>query len=434
MRILKGRVNTRCIFVLPMERKKVIVIGGGFAGLHLVKKLDPDLFDVLLIDKLNHHQFQPLFYQVATSQLEPSSISFPLRKIFQRKKNTQIRMAEVQKINSATSTVHTSIGDFSYDHLIIASGCKTNFYGNEELAKHAYSLKSTYDAIKIRNAVLENFEKLLSVEEAEKEYFLNIVIVGAGPTGVELAGSFAEIKKNILPKDFPHLDLKNLKVILLEGGNNTLGKMSELAQKASHDYLKKLGVEITTNITVKGYDGKTVTLSDGKKIKSKNVIWTAGVSGNVIPGLHESVVVGNGRYTVSRHNIIQGYKNIYAVGDVAYMETPIYPKGHPQLANVAIGQAKNLAKNLNGLTKGNSFKQYEYTNLGTMATIGKNKAVVDLPFMNFKGYLAWFVWMFLHLMLILSVKNKLIIFINWAWAYVTKDTSLRLILKENERK
>ncbi len=417
-----------------MERKKIIVIGGGFAGLNLIRKLKEDLFDVLLIDKLNHHQFQPLFYQVATSQIEPSTISFPLRKIFHNRKNMQIRMAEVQSINPAANTVHSSIGDFPYDHLVIASGCKTNFYGNQELMKYSYSLKSTYDAIKLRNAVLENFEKLLSASEDEKESLLNIVIVGAGPTGVELAGSFAEIKKNVLPKDFPLQDFKDMKIILLEGGPATLGRMSELAKKASNDYLTKMGVEITTSIVVKEYDGNTVTLSDGQKIKSKNVIWTAGVSGNIIPGLDERVVMANGRFAVSRHNLIQGYKNIFAIGDIAYMETPIYPKGHPQLANVAIGQGKNLAKNLNGSVKNKMFKSYEYTNLGTMATIGKNKAVVDLPFLNFKGYLAWFVWMFLHLMLILSVKNKLIVFIEWAWNYVTKDSSLRLILKESDRK
>lgn len=417
-----------------MERKKIIVIGGGFAGIQLIRKLDTDLFDVLLIDKLNHHQFQPLFYQVATSQLEPSSISFPLRKIFHGRKNTQIRMAKVLRIDPTSNKVITSIGDFTYDYLAIATGCKTNFYGNESLMKHAYGLKSTYDAIKIRNAILENFEQLLSVDESEKEYLLNIVIVGAGPTGVELAGSFAEIKKTILPKDFPLIDFNNLNIILLEGSSNTLNKMSDLAKKASHDYLKELGVDITTNVVVKEYDGKTVTLSNGEKIKSKNVIWTAGVAGNIIPGLDEKLIIGNGRFTVDRHSLINGYLNIYAVGDIAYMETPLYPQGHPQVANVAINQAKTLGKNLNSLMRKRSLTQYEYKDLGTMATIGKNKAVVDLPFIKFKGYIAWFVWMFLHLMLILSVKNKLIIFINWAWSYVTKDSSLRLILKENDRK
>lgn len=416
-----------------MKRKKVIVVGGGFAGIQLVRNLREKYFDVLLIDKLNHHQFQPLFYQVATSQLEPSSISFPLRKIFQQRKNTQIRMAEVLEVKPNENKIHTSIGDFDYDMLILATGCKTNFYGNEALMKHAYGLKTTYDAIKVRNAILQSFEDLLSVDESEKEYLLNIVIVGAGPTGVELAGSFAEIKKNILPKDFPHINFDNLRIILLEGSGNTLNKMSDSAKQASKMYLTELGVEINTNVVVKEYDGKTAVVSNGQKIKSKNVIWTAGVTGNVVTGLDLVKPVANGRIPVTRHNLIHGYTNVYAIGDIAYMETPLYPQGHPQVANVAINQAKNLAKNLNASLFDKPFAQYEYKDLGSMATIGKHKAVVDLPFLKFKGYIAWFVWMFLHLMLILSVKNKLIIFINWAWSYFTKDSSLRLILKEENK-
>ena len=415
-----------------MNRKKIIIIGGGFAGIQIIEHLDEDLFEVLLIDKLNHHQFQPLFYQVATSQIEPSSISFPLRKIFQNRKNTQIRMTEVLSIAPETNSISTTIGSFNYDYLVIATGCKTNFFGNQDIEKYAYGLKTSYDAIKIRNNILQNFEDLLSVDESEKEYLLNIVIVGAGPTGVELAGAYAEIKKNILPKDFPLIDFKNLKIILLEGGSHTLSNMSTMAQKASEYYLKILGVDVKTNVIVKNYDGKTVTLNDGESIKSKHVIWTAGVTGNIISGIDEQQIVNN-RIKVDRHNLAQGYSNIYAVGDIAYMETPAYPKGHPQVANVAINQAKNLAKNFKLIMQNKPLRQYEYKNMGVMATIGKNKAVVDLPFIKFKGYFAWLTWMFVHLMLILSVKNKLIIFINWAWSYFTKDSSLRLILKENNR-
>ncbi|MBC7494617.1 MAG: NAD(P)/FAD-dependent oxidoreductase [Flavobacterium sp.] len=415
-----------------MNRKKIIIIGGGFAGIQIIEHLDEDLFEVLLIDKLNHHQFQPLFYQVATSQIEPSSISFPLRKIFQNRKNTQIRMTEVLSIEPETNSISTNIGSFNYDYLVIATGCKTNFFGNQDIEKYAYGLKTSYDAIKIRNNILQNFEDLLSVGESEKEYLLNIVIVGAGPTGVELAGAYAEIKKNILPKDFPLIDFKNLKIILLEGGSHTLSNMSTMAQKASEYYLKILGVDVKTNVIVKNYDGKTVTLNNGESIKSKHVIWTAGVTGNIISGIDEQQIVNN-RIKVDRHNLAQGYSNIYAVGDIAYMETPAYPKGHPQVANVAINQAKNLAKNFKLIMQNKPLRQYEYKNMGVMATIGKNKAVVDLPFIKFKGYFAWLTWMFVHLMLILSVKNKLIIFINWAWSYFTKDSSLRLILKENNR-
>ncbi|MDP1809786.1 MAG: NAD(P)/FAD-dependent oxidoreductase [Sediminibacterium sp.] len=415
-----------------MNRKKIVIVGGGFAGIQFIEHLDQDLFQVLLIDKLNHHQFQPLFYQVATSQIEPSSISFPLRKIFQNRKNTQIRITEVLSIEPDTNSVSTTIGSFNYDYLVIATGCKTNFFGNLGIEKYAYGLKTTYDAIKIRNNILQNFEDLLSVNESEKEYLLNIVIVGAGPTGVELAGAYAEIKKNILPKDFPLIDFKNLKIILLEGGLHTLSNMSEMAQKASEKYLKLLGVHVKTNVIVKNYDGKMVTLNNGECIKSKHVIWTAGVTGNIISGIDEKQIVNN-RIKVDRYNLAKGYSNIYAVGDIAYMETGAYLKGHPQVANVAINQAKNLAKNFKFLLQNKPLRQYEYTNMGVMATIGKNKAVVDLPFIKFKGYFAWLTWMFVHLMLILSVKNKLIIFINWASGYFTNDSSLRLILKENNR-
>lgn len=415
-----------------MKRKKIIIIGGGFAGIQFIEHLDEDLFEVLLIDKHNHHQFQPLFYQVATSQIDPSSISFPLRKIFQNRKNTQIRMTEVLSIEPDVNSISTTIGSFNYDYLVIATGCKTNFFGNPDIEKHAYGLKTTYDAIKIRNKILQDFEDLLSVAEREKEYLLNIVIVGAGPTGVELAGAYAETKKNILPKDFPLIDFKNLKIILLEGGSDTLSNMSEMAQETSESYLKTLGVDVKTNVIVKNYDGKIVTLNNGECIKSKLVIWTAGVTGNIISGIDEKRIVNN-RIKVDRYNLAQGYSNIYAVGDIAYMETPAYLKGHPQVANVAINQAKNLAKNFKSLLQNKPLRQYEYTNLGVMATIGKNKAVVDLPFIKFKGYFAWFIWMFLHLALILSVKNKLIIFINWVLSYFTNDSSLRLILKEDNR-
>ena len=413
-----------------MGRKRVLVVGGGFAGLQLIENLDSNLFDVVLIDKVNHHQFQPLFYQVATSQLEPSSISFPLRKIFQDRKGTQIRLAEVTEIFPEKNEVGTSIGNFGYDYLVIASGCGTNFYGNENLEKYTYGLKTTYDAIKIRNRILEGFEEAISMSGLERKSVLNIVIVGGGPTGVEMAGAFAEIKQNILPRDFPDIDFKDLTITLLEGSSHTLNSMSDCAKLASEKYLTDLGVRVKTGLFVKEYDGRDVKLSNGEVILSQNVIWAAGVIGNTIKGIDIESVVGSGRYKVNRQNAILGYSNIYAVGDIAYMETPKYPKGHPQLANVAINQAKNLARNLKRMQNGKTQKDFEYLNLGSMATVGKHKAVVDLPFISFKGYFAWFVWMFLHLMLILSIRNKLIIFINWAWNYFTKDTSLRLILRD----
>lgn len=416
-----------------MDRKRVIVVGGGFAGIQFIQHLDEKLYDVLLIDRQNHHQFQPLFYQVATSQIEPSSISFPLRKIFHHRKNMEIRLAEVLEVDSKNRQIDTSIGTFRYDLLVLATGGKTNFFGNRKIEEHAYALKSTYDAIDIRNNILLNFERILSATGEEKEYLMNIVIVGAGPTGVELSGSFAEIKSNILPKDYPHIDFRDLRIILLEGSSSTLNSMSDLAKRSSEKYLKEMGVDIRTNVFVKDYDGKTVELSNGETIKSRSVIWTAGITGNIIGGIDPGVVLPNGRIRTDRFNKVEGHDDIYAIGDIAYMETPLYPRGHPQVANVAIHQARRLARNLKSVHNGGKPKPYEYVNFGSMATIGTNKAVVDLPFIRFKGYFAWFVWMFLHLMLILSVRNKLVIFINWAWGYLTKDSSLRLILRDSKR-
>jgi NADH dehydrogenase len=411
------------------KKKNVLIIGGGFAGMQLCRNLDESLFNVTLLDKINHHQFQPLFYQVATSQIEPSSISFPFRNAFNNKKNIQIRMADVTEIDHLQKFVHTSIGTFEYDYLVIAIGCKTNFFGNLSIQKYAFTLKSTYDAIEIRNHILLTFEQIITSKDKEREALLNLVIVGAGPTGVELAGAFAEIKKNILPHDYPGIDFSEFKIRLIEGSPNTLNSMSDMARTASRKYLSSMNVDILTETFVKDYDGNKLLLSNGNEINTRTVIWAAGVTGNTISGLPSECMATGNRIKVNRFNEIQGIKSVFAIGDIAYMTTEMYPNAHPQLANVAINQAKLLAKNLKRIQQNKSCQPYEYQNLGSMATIGKNKAVVDLPFFHFKGYFAWVVWMFLHLMLILSVKNKLIIFINWAWAYITKDSSLRLILK-----
>jgi NADH dehydrogenase len=414
-----------------MKKQKVIILGGGFAGLHLAKKLNNSAFDIILIDKLNHHQFQPLFYQVATARLEPANISFPFRKIFQRSRNIQIRLAEVTGIMPAKNTIKTSEGDFVYDHLVIATGCKTNFFGNEQISKHAFSMKTTQEAINIRNEILLSFEQFICATEEEKEALLNIVIVGAGPTGVELAGAFAEMKKHILPKDYPNIDFSGLTITLLEGSKNTLNSMSLESQKASRFYVEKLGVDLKTETFVTNYDGTNVTLNSGEIIKSKNVIWAAGVSGNIIEGLTADSIMKN-RFVVDRYNKVKNYTNIYAIGDVAYMVTPKYPNGHPQLANVAINQGKNMADNFLSALRQKPLKEYEYKDLGSMATIGTYKAVVDLPGFKFQGVIAWFVWMFLHLMLILSVRNKFVTFMNWFWNFLAKDSSLRLIFKNGK--
>ena len=416
-----------------METKKtVVVVGGGFAGLNLAKNLDEKLFDVILVDKLNHHQFQPLFYQVAASQIEPSNISFPFRHIFRKKKNVYIRLAETLSIDTPNNTITTTIGDFKYDYLVLAMGCKTNFFGNNKIKKHAYTLKTTYDAITIRNHILQTFEDIISAKEDKKEALLNIVIVGAGPTGVELAGAFAEIKRQILPKDYPRIDFSKLSIILIDAAKNTLNNMSDNAKQASQKYLEKMGVKILTETFVNTYDGEVLELSTGKTIKTKTLIWAAGVTGNTVEGLPKEAMTRGSRIKVDRINKVLGCENIFAIGAISFMETPKYPHGHPQLANVAINQGSNLANNLKKIVEQKTTTAYEYKNFGTMATISQNRAVVDLDFVKFKGFFAWFIWMFLHLMLILSVRNKLIIFINWAWAYITKNTALRLILKQND--
>ena len=412
-------------------REKIIIIGGGFAGLQLAKTLNNKRKKVIVIDKVNHHMFQPLFYQVACGRIEPSNISFPFRKIFQRSRNTQYRMIEVQNILPEQNKIITSEAEFSYDKLVIATGCKTNFFGNSKMESLTFGMKDTQEAIAIRNHVLLTFEKLIIQKRRSDDGNWNIVIVGSGPTGVELAGAFAEMKKEILPRDYPNMNFDNLNIILVSSTDTPLNVMSEEAQKMSEKYLQELGVKFMSGERVVDYDGDRVFLESGKEIPANNVIWAAGVTGNVIEGLNPEIMVRN-RYKTDRFNRVQGYNNIYAIGDIAYMETPLYPQGHPQVANVAINQGKNLGKNF--LKKSDKeWVEYEYKDLGSMATIGKHRAVVDLPNFKFQGFLAWYFWMFLHLMLILSVRNKLAVFFNWMWSYVNKDSSLRLIIIPNKK-
>jgi len=415
---------------------KVVIVGGGFAGLQLARTLMKADLRVILVDKQNHHQFQPLFYQVASGRLEPSSISFPFRKIFQKSKNVDFRMADITKIYPNEKRIMTAYDrSITYDHLIIATGCKTNFFGNKEMSENAFSMKTTQESIDIRNKILFSFEKEIFARPEEKQAWMNIVIVGGGPTGVELSGAFAELKKDVLPKDYHNIDFSKFNIILLEGSKYTLNNMSEESRIASRKYLEQMSVIVKTETLLVSYDGNEAVLNTGERIPTKNVIWAAGVTGNVIDGLEPEDVFKN-RYIVDRYNKLKRFDNIYALGDVAYMETPKYPQGHPQVANVAINQAKILGQNIVKSLKSNNYKlqEYEYHDLGMMATIGKHKAVVELPFVKFRGPLAWYVWMFLHLMLILSVRNKIVIFFNWAWSYLTRDTSLRLITNIDYKK
>ena len=413
-------------------RDKIIVIDGGFAGLQFAKQLNGNRTKKLvMIDKANHHMFQPLFYQVACGRIEPSNISFPFRKIFQRSKNIQFRMTEVKQIIPSENKIITENHVFHYDKLVIATGCKTNFFGNQKMENLAFGMKNTQEAISIRNHVLLTFEKLIIEKSRSDDGNWNIVIVGSGPTGVELAGAFAEMKREILPRDYPRMNFDDLEIILVSSTEKPLAVMSEESQEKSEQYLKYLVVRFISNDRVTDYDGDRVYLSSGNIIPSNNVIWAAGVTGNIIEGLTENSIKNN-RYIVDRYNKIVGFDDIYAIGDIAYMETPKYPNGHPQVANVAINQGKNLAKNFLKKSK-NEWQPYEYDDKGSMATIGKHRAVVDLPKFKFQGIFAWYFWMFLHLMLILSVRNKLAIFFNWMWSYINRDSSLRLIIIPNKK-
>lgn len=410
-------------------KKRIIIVGAGFGGLTLAEDLENTDYEIYLIDKNNYHQFQPLMYQVATARLEPSSISFPLRKVFQGSKNVKIRIADVLSVDTQNKILKTSIEDFSYDYLVFAIGCKTNYFGNKNLEKLAFPMKSVPEAIQLRNRILQTFEEAVSTKEEDLQYLLNFVIVGGGPTGVELAGALAEMKKNVLPKDYPDKDFSKLTVYLLEGSPNVLNPMSEDSRKMSRKYLEELGVIVKTSTIVENYDGHTVHLQGGEIINAKNVIWAAGVVGNTIEGMPQESITRGNRFITNRFNEIQGVDSIFAIGDIAYMTTPKYLNGHPQVASVANEHAKNLAKNFKLQLKNKPRKEFEYHDKGSMATIGKRKAVVDLPSFSFQGRFAWFTWMFVHLMLILSVRNKLSIFITWAYSYFSNDSTLRVLIK-----
>lgn len=417
-----------------MERIKVIIVGGGFAGLQLARSLHSS-FAITLIDKVNYHQFQPLFYQVASARLEPSSISFPLRKVFHNNKNVNFRLGEVNFIDNNNKMLYTSTDVYSYDILIIATGCTTNYFGNNQIENYAMPMKTTTEAMALRNKILLNFEKAISTKDkAVLDQLMNIVIVGAGPTGVELAGALAEMKSNILPKDYPDFDFSRLTIYLLEAGPSTLGPMSAQSQQTSQMYLEQLGVNVKVNTSLQSFDGGFATLKSGEVIPTNTLIWAAGVTGNLIKGINDNIVQRGNRIKVDRYNRLDGFNSLFAIGDIAFMVTDKYKNGHPQVANVAINQAKNLARNLNiHYSDSLKWKTFEYKDQGSMATVGKRKAVVDLPKFNFQGRFAWYFWMFLHLMLILSVKNKLSIFLNWTISYFTNDTTLRLILLPSKK-
>ena len=415
-------------------RKRIVIVGAGFAGLRLAQDLKNSPYEVFLIDKNNYHQFQPLMYQVATARLEPASISFPLRKVFQHSKNVRVRIAAVTGVDASAKMLHTDIGNYPYDYLVLAQGCSTNYFGNENLEKSAFPMKSVPEALQLRNRILQTFEDAVITKPENLQFLLNFVIVGGGPTGVELAGALAEMKTNVLPKDYPDKDFSQLTIYLLEGSPNVLNAMSDESKKVSRKYLEQMGVIVKTSTVVDNYDGKTVTLKNGESIEAKNVIWAAGITGNIIDGIPTEAYTRGNRLVVNRQNELEAVKDIYAIGDIAFMTTPKYANGHPQVASVAIEQAKDLAKNFKNLAKNKALKEFEYHDKGSMATVGKRKAVVDLPKFSFQGRFAWLTWMFVHLMLILSVKNKLSTFVTWMYSYFNNDSTLRVLIKPLSKK
>ena len=410
---------------------RIVIVGAGFGGLALAQKLAKHDFQVVLIDKNNYHQFQPLFYQVAMAGLEPSSISFPLRKIFQNKPNVHIRITKVLKVETEKQTLETELGELSYDYLVMAMGADTNFFGMQNIIDNAMPMKSVSEAIYLRNKVLQNLEDALSATDADtREGLMNMVVVGTGPTGVEVSGTLAEMKHLILPKDYPELDFNQMKIYLFGSSPEVLEVMSAEASVKSKEYLERLGVIVRNGVRITDFDGKYAYTQSGEKIRTNNVVWAAGIKGNSIEGFPKEVYASGNRLKVNAFNQVDGLPNVFAVGDIALMNgDPKFPNGHPQVAQPAIQQGELLAKNLLRILRKEEPLGFRYKDLGSMATVGRHLAVVDLPFWKFQGAFAWYVWMFVHLMAILGIKNKVMVFINWLWNYVTYDQSLRLIIK-----
>ena len=411
-------------------QKRVVITGAGFGGLKLARYLAGKDIQVVLLDKNNYHSFQPLFYQVATAGIEPSAISFPLRKAFHRFKNVHVRIARVTRVVYDQKLVETNIGNLKFDYLVIALGAGNNFFGNESITQYAFPMKSIGESLGLRNTILTNFEKALNTTNlTEQRTLMNLVIVGGGPTGVELSGALAEMKNYVLPKDYPELDFQNMQIYLVEAGKKLLGAMSAKSSRQALKYLTKLDVNVILGKLVTDFNGTEVFLNDNSSIHSKTLIWAAGIKGNHLEGLDKSQIVQGNRFKVDSYNRVFGYDDIFAIGDIASMIDNRNPKGHPQVAQVAIQQARCLGRNLIRLNDHHQLRPFSYKDLGTLATVGRNKAVVDLPFIRFQGLLAWFFWMFVHLMSIVGVKNRLLIFVNWAYHYFTYDQSLRLIIK-----
>jgi NADH:ubiquinone reductase (H+-translocating) len=409
---------------------QVVIIGGGFGGLNVARQLEDQPVDVLLLDKHNYHTFQPLLYQVALGSLEAESIAFSHRKNFGGQKNLRFRVADVKHIYHEKNTIETSIGEIAYDYLVIATGSTTNFFGNKDVEHHAMPMKSIPEALNLRYLIFQNLEEaVLHKVKEEREPYLTFVLVGAGPTGVELAGAIAEFRNFVLEKDYPELKKEDVKIYLCDFLPRTLGPMSEQASHASEQYLRKLGVELLLNAKVSNYDGEVITFEHGQSIKTKSVIWSAGVMGVIPHGISKDLVERGNRIRVDNTCRVIGMNNVFAIGDVAAMITDETPKGHPGVAQVAIQMGKNVGKNIIHLVKGETTEPFKYNDKGSLATIGRNKAVADLGKVKFQGFFAWLVWIFVHLFSLVGARNRIIVFINWMANYINYDGGSRLIIR-----
>lgn len=419
------------------DLKRIIIIGAGFSGLDFIKYLNHSKFQIIVIDKNNYHTFQPLLYQVATCGLELESIIHPVRPIITKYKNCFFILAEVSFVDSLNNKIISDAGELYYDFLILANGSRTNFFGKKNIEKFSLPMKFVNEALNLRSYILKNFEKasLLKLNDAEFDKLMTFVVVGGGPTGVELSGSLAELKNYILPKDYSSIDFSKMCIYLLQASSKLLDGMSDYAAKSSLDYLRGMGVKVYLNTCVDDYDGHTVNISsklDFNQICTYNVIWAAGVTGSIINGM-DNCIVKKGRIKVNSYNKVKNYKNIFAIGDIAFMtEDDRYPSGHPMTIQPALQQAKNLSKNFNNMILGKKMIPFKYRDIGSMATISRNKAVCDLPFIKFKGFIAWFIWIIVHLFNIIGFRNKLIIFINWVTQYFSYNKGIRIIFKNKK--
>ncbi|WP_431124639.1 NAD(P)/FAD-dependent oxidoreductase [Flagellimonas flava] len=410
---------------------RIIIIGGGFGGIALAKKLAKKDVQVVLLDKHNYHNFQPLLYQVSTGGLEPDSIAYPIRKVLQGYPNFYFRLAEVVQIDTENRRIHTNIGPIHYDYLVVATGSETNFFGNKNIEEKAMAMKTIPQSLNLRSLILENFEQALLTDDLhERDALMNFVIVGGGPTGVELAGALAEIKKGILPKDYPDLDTRRAQINLVQGGNRILPAMSEIASQKAEKFLEKLGVNVWKNIRVTDYDGNFITTNTDITFEAATLVWAAGVKALSIKGLDAKELLSRGnRLVVNEFNQVLGHNEIFAIGDVAHMETEAFPNGHPMMAQPAIQQGQNLGGNLIRLLENKPMKPFTYKDKGSMATVGRNKAVADLKRFRFQGVFAWFVWMFVHLFFLIGFRNRVVVFINWVYNYIRFDREARLIIR-----